>query len=215
MGSVDGSPLLYRASENGTAHPRRECGVPDRATGARRPARGYQNSRDGRHRVQRRLAVLCQRWRETTTRPGSLELDECKRQSSRRVVPYRETCSQMRSDLGSSRRKGHHTLPKKPARITPGWGNRAARRAGLKPAPLLTHRPRLLRRCNALGQCCVHDTPSGPADPRKTGTTYGPRLAPRVVWRAHPVNAPPACEGGLRARWFAVERMTVGGPAHG
>ena len=178
MGSVDGSPVFNRTSENGAANARRECGVPDRATCARRPALGCQKSRGGRHRVQRWLAMLCQRWRETPTRSGSCELDERKRQSSRRVVPYRETCPQMRPDLGSSRRKGHHTLPQKPARITLWVGVAERHAADSRQPPCFDHRPRLLRRCNALGHCCVHDTPSGPADLRNARTTYGPRLAP-------------------------------------
>jgi hypothetical protein len=158
MGSVDGSPFFNRTSENGAANTGRECGVPDRATCARRPARGHRKSWGSRHGVQHWLAMLCERWRETTTRPGSCELDERERQSGRRVVPYRETCSQMRPDLGSSRRKGPHTLRQKPARITLCLGVTEQRAGRLRSALSFTHRPRLLRRCNALGQCCVHDT---------------------------------------------------------
>jgi hypothetical protein len=105
----------------------------------------------------------------------------------------------MRPDLGSSRRKETHALPEEPARITPRAGVTEQRADSGQP-PLLTQRPRLLRRCNALGQCCVHDTPSGPADLHNARTTYGPRLAPPAVWRAYTVNASPECEGGLRAR---------------
>jgi hypothetical protein len=121
LGSVDGSPLFHRAPENGTAHAGRECSVPDRTTSAGRPARGHQKSWGGRHGVQRRLAVLCQRRRETTPRTRSRELDERQREPGRRVVQDRETCAQMRAHVGSRRRQGHGASPQESGRYPPVW----------------------------------------------------------------------------------------------
>src|SRR5690349_12395974 len=65
VGSVDGTPLVNRAAQNGATVPCRERGFPDRTAGVGRPSLACGNPRCGCDAVQQRLAVFRQQWGKT------------------------------------------------------------------------------------------------------------------------------------------------------